>query len=111
MANREENLKKINDELEKLSDDELDAVAGGTYLESADDAKRFNSIGVKIYDNDIVGIPVLTHNEFVKLRDAFKDYGVTIKDNGGLINKNQYFINGKEVSREDAWKHINSQIK
>ena len=47
-------------ENEKLSDEELDAVAGGTYLESADDAKRFNSIGVKIYDNDIVGIPVLT---------------------------------------------------
>ena len=29
MANREENLKKINDELEKLSDEELDKVAGG----------------------------------------------------------------------------------
>ena len=30
MATREENLKKINDELEKLSDEELDNVAGGT---------------------------------------------------------------------------------
>ena len=29
MATREENLKKINDELAKLSDDELDKVAGG----------------------------------------------------------------------------------
>lgn len=29
MATREENLKKINDELEKLDDDELDKVAGG----------------------------------------------------------------------------------
>ncbi|MBR5914200.1 MAG: hypothetical protein IKZ58_07560 [Selenomonadaceae bacterium] len=29
MATREENLKKINDELEKLSDDELEKVAGG----------------------------------------------------------------------------------
>ena len=29
MATREENLKKINDELEKLSDEELDKVAGG----------------------------------------------------------------------------------
>ncbi|MBQ6297174.1 MAG: hypothetical protein IJK81_05720 [Selenomonadaceae bacterium] len=29
MATREENLKKINDELEKLSDDELEQVAGG----------------------------------------------------------------------------------
>lgn len=30
MATREENFKKINAELEKLSDDELDGVAGGT---------------------------------------------------------------------------------
>ena len=30
MATREENLKKINAELEKLDDDELEKVAGGT---------------------------------------------------------------------------------
>ena len=29
MATREENLKKINDELEKLDDEELEKVAGG----------------------------------------------------------------------------------
>ncbi len=29
MAKRDENLKKINDELEKLSDEELEKVAGG----------------------------------------------------------------------------------
>ena len=29
MATRDENIKKINDELEKLSDEELDKVAGG----------------------------------------------------------------------------------
>ena len=32
MATREENIKKINDELEKLSDEELDKVAGGEIL-------------------------------------------------------------------------------
>ena len=31
MANRDENLKKINDTLEQLSDEELDKVAGGGY--------------------------------------------------------------------------------
>lgn len=111
MTTREENIKKINDELEKLSDDELDQVAGGTYLESANDARRFQEIGVKIFSNEILGVPILQHEEFVKLRNAFKDYGVTIKDNGGLVNENQYFIGGKEVSREDAWKHIRSQVK
>ena len=111
MATREENLKKINDELEQLSDEELENVAGSTYLESADDAKKFQEHGVKIYDHDIIGIPILTHGEFVKLRDTFNKYGVTIKDKGGLVNGNEYYINDKLVSREEAWKHIESQFK
>ncbi len=66
---------------EILNDDELDHVAGGTYHESADDAKKF------------------------------KELGVTIKDNGGIINKNQYFIGDTEVTRETAWAHVESQLK
>ena len=96
---------------EQLDDAQLDNVAGGTYLESANDAKKFSELGIKIYDIDVAGIPVLMHNEFVKLRDTFQQYGVTIKDHGGLMNANEYFIGGKPVSRDDAWKHINAQIK
>ena len=36
MATREENIKKINDELEKLSDEELDNVASGGILHFPD---------------------------------------------------------------------------
>ncbi len=40
MATREENLKKINEELEKLSDEQLEKVAGGFYARSnVDDVK------------------------------------------------------------------------
>ncbi|MBR3745987.1 MAG: hypothetical protein IKN27_03405 [Selenomonadaceae bacterium] len=99
----------LKDEI--LTEEQLDNVAGGTYLESADDAKKFKELGVKIYDNDIAGVPVLTHDEFVKLRGAFNKYGVTIKDNGGLIDANEYFIGDKLVSRDDAWKHIEAQLK
>ena len=91
---------------DKLSMDELDNVAGGTYLESAGDAKNFKKIGVQVYENDILGVPVV---QFDKLRDAFNKFGVTIKDNGGIVNANQYFIGGKEVSRDDAWKYINQK--
>ena len=85
MATREENLKKINDQLEQLSDEELENVAGGTYLESADDAKKFQKLGEKIYNIDILGVPVMQHDEFENLRAAFSKYGVTIKDNGGYL--------------------------
>ena len=34
MATREENLKKINEQLEQLSDDELKKIAGGIYVAS-----------------------------------------------------------------------------
>ena len=34
MANREENLKKITAELEQLSDEELEKIAGGFYARS-----------------------------------------------------------------------------
>ncbi|MBR5914755.1 MAG: hypothetical protein IKZ58_10410 [Selenomonadaceae bacterium] len=33
MATREENIKKINDELEQLSDEELEQVAGGGWID------------------------------------------------------------------------------
>jgi len=95
---------------EMFSDNELDNVAGGTYLESADDAKKFKKLGIDIGAKEIAGVPILLHDEFVKLRGAFEKYGVTIKDKGGLINDNEYFIDGKSVSRDDAWKHIEAQL-
>lgn len=99
----------LKDEI--LKDEELDNVAGGTYLESASDAKKFKELGIDIGAEEILGVPVLTHDEFVKLRGAFNKYGVTIKDNGGLIDANEYFIGDKLVSRDDAWKHIEAQLK
>ncbi len=44
MATREENLKKINAELEAMSDEELDKVAGGHASEIVDDSRFLNSL-------------------------------------------------------------------
>ena len=105
----------LKDEI--LKDEELEQVAGGTFAESYSDAQQFEKIGVKIFKNDLVGVPLLDHEGFVNLRNAFDKYGVTIKDDGsiwgdltGKSKANQYYINGKQVSREDAWKHINAQF-
>ena len=105
----------LKDEI--LKDEELDQVAGGTFAESYSDAQQFEKLGVKIFKNDLVGVPLLDPEGFVNLRAAFDKYGVTIKDDGsiwgdltGKSKANQYFIGDKEVSREDARKHINAQL-
>jgi len=100
----------LKDEI--LKDAELDNVAGGTYLESSADAIKFKENGVDL-GIPMIGdtIAIMGHDEFVKLRGAFEKYGVTIKDNGGLLKANEYFIDGKLVTRDDAWKHIEAQLK
>jgi len=47
MANREENLKKINAELEQLSDEELEKVAGGNAQEMATDIKKELNVNIE----------------------------------------------------------------
>ena len=61
MATREENLKKINDELEKLTDEELDYVAGGAHL-----------IG-KIYDEKASAQQNQNYNQNNSTRKIFYD--------------------------------------
>ena len=50
MANREENLKKINYELEKMSDEELDQVAGGGFWDFIKNIPKTNGIPKEIID-------------------------------------------------------------
>ena len=105
----------LKDEI--LKDEELDNVAGGTFAESYSDANNFEKLGVKIFEKDIAGVPILDHEGFENLRAAFDKYGVKIKDDGsiwgdltGKSKPNQYFIGGKEVTQAEAWKHINAQF-
>ena len=46
MANREENLKKINSELEMLNDEQLDEIAGGTIGQTAGDSQILYDYGL-----------------------------------------------------------------
>ena len=58
MATREENLKKINEELELMSDDELDKVAGGGVLLSFGGNPKTdtdsNQIGATKFNNKFI---------------------------------------------------------
>ena len=48
MTTREENIKKINAELEQLTDDELDKIAGGTFTRNDFSDGFYNACGIKV---------------------------------------------------------------
>ena len=51
MATREENIKKINEELEKLSDEELEKVAGGTFTPNDFTKNAYEDCGIKVVEH------------------------------------------------------------
>jgi len=77
MATREENIKKINEELEKMSDEELEQVAGGSLQLSEEDAKK---AGLTLKKED--GSPA--------------SFGV-------FWNTGDYYWRGQKISNQDAW--------
>lgn len=99
----------LKDEI--LKDEQLNQVAGGTIEESYQDADRFEALGVHVYCNE-PGIPVndLYTETILNLHDAYKKFGVNAITYGDDRRSNKYFVDGKEVSREEAWKHIYAQF-
>ena len=96
---------------EKLSDSQLEKVTGGTYLECRQDARRFTELGIPGFYPEKGELPFLEHDELIDLTNLFSKYGVDYKYYGGDCMSNEYFIDGKKVSREDAWKHIENKFK
>ena len=95
-------------ENEILSDEELEKISGGDVGESLADMEKFASYGRQIRGKyfDIENF----YNYLVALKNTFGDYGVDVRIFNGAEH-NKYIIDGKEVSREDAWKHIEKQLK
>ena len=107
MATREENLKKINAELELMSDDELDAVAGGTTTEMANDSRFLNSLNGSCDRYGEWRIGNESHGE--EITKAWATVGVKAELHSGYIigegAPNKYFINGQQVTQEQARQH------
>lgn len=102
MANREENIKKINDQLEQLNDEELEQVAGGTYNETAADSR---------FLNDLAGLTdrygaARAFFEDAKISQevtaAWNKLGIGVDTSWGASNK--YFRKGVEITRNEAFK-------
>ena len=109
MANREENLKKINLELEKMSDEELDNVAGGSVYEMADDSRFLNSLNGSTNRYGATRMWFDTAKQGDKLKAAWAELGIEMEYSGGLnyfgMSCNTYKLNGKEITQEEARQH------
>ncbi|MBR3747306.1 MAG: hypothetical protein IKN27_10155 [Selenomonadaceae bacterium] len=110
MANREDNIKKINAELEAMSDDELDQVAGGTYNNTAADSRILNQLGFGISGRSALEcfwIP--TFQKTAKdVANVFDKFGIRVEQSWGAV-QNRYYIagtGGQEISREKAFQIV-----
>ncbi|MBQ9441462.1 MAG: hypothetical protein IJU55_00410 [Selenomonadaceae bacterium] len=107
MANRDENLKKINAELEKLSDDELEKIAGGTVGETMSDKTFLKEHGL------------VSKFEQPFFKDHFPEDSGTIKEGWAKVgitcvthplDRNKYYFENKEISRDEAFKIVKEKF-
>lgn len=83
----------------KLTMEEAEGVAGGTILETLDDGSHLKNWGVDVGDSSCSNV-----------RSAFKKLGVELKDHGGLFHGNEYRIDGKTVTRDEALKFVADKL-
>ena len=106
MANREENIKKIDAELEAMSDDELEQVAGGTWAETAADSRFLNSLNGS---TDRYGALRIAFTPGSKIQDEIKagwaKVGITFTAHNGAVSGNEYYLDGKKITQSEARTH------
>ena len=105
MATREENLKKINDELEKLSDEQLEQVAGGNAEETANDSRFLNSLNGSTdrYGPERIAWSFGVHN--AEIEKGWATVGIKAEVYfacGGFGKHNRYYLNGRQITQEEA---------
>ena len=88
---------------EVMSDEELDGVAGGDCYQTADDSRFLNSLNGSC---DRYGSTKIwfggKKNEIEK---AWASVGIKADVHTDLSDSNKYFLNGQEISQEQARQH------
>ena len=112
MANREDNIKKINDQLEQLTDEELEKVAGGTYNNTAADTRALNELGLKISPRSALNLFwIPSFNEAAgEVSKIFSKFDISVDQSWGAVS-NKYYFKGQEISREQAFKIVADKLK
>ena len=99
----------MNLEVEMMSNEELDQVAGGWYDRDqlADDSRFLNVL--------LRGMPSQPerHNWALvkpeKMIDAWKSVGIELV-NGSIFGGHYYYLNGEKISQLQAWNHAQDVV-
>ena len=95
---------------EKLSDEELDQIAGGTYAETARDTKFLYEYGLMDYwrYTSTLAFTWLSDSKIVDA--AWAKAGITCCTVPGDNDNNKYWAGGREISRDEAMKIVKSKF-
>ena len=109
MANREDNLKKINAELEMMSDNELEQVVGGNIGQTSYDSKVLYDHGLMDtwYGND--GLVFGWKSKSAAVDEGWSRAGITCYTSPFCPNR--YWVSGREISRQQAFDIVKSKFK
>lgn len=108
----------LKDEI--LSEEELDNVNGGSWVEfTADmlDAKKrgiagFENLDLSNPDSDLIkmiGDDKLRHQYVDKVAGLFAAHGVTMEYKGKFLEANTYTYQGNQITREQAWNIVDGK--
>ena len=108
----------LKDEI--LKDEELDQVAGGSWVEFTADMLDAQKRGIAGFENlnltdpnsDLIKMITddkIRHQYVEKVGAVFASHGITMEYNGKFFEANVYTYQGKQISCEQAWKIIDGK--
>ena len=95
--------KFLDDEL--MTDEELDQVAGGTIRESVNDSECLSLFGLTkdYYKIELTNI-FNGDSNLEKIKQGWARVGVNVVQH--YAEDNEYYIDGKSVTQNQAWRHV-----
>ena len=108
----------LKDEI--LKDEQLDNVTGGSWVEFTADMLDAQKRGIAGFENlnltdpnsdliKMIGDNKLRQQYVDKLAAVFASHGVTMEYNGKFLEDNIYTYQGRNITREQAWKIVDGK--
>lgn len=110
MLSREVNWKTINAELEMMSDEQLEQVAGGTIPQTAEDSKLLFEHGLIDEKHGVIATTFRWKTFSKEVDDGWAKAGITCITKPSPLADNLYFYKGKPISRTEAYNIVEKQF-